>query len=151
MIKFDRFGRWPTIEELFQTDQEHRFLPKGPEQVDHWQRKISNRAVPQSDPRFPWGFLICQAYRGNVPTITKEEIRSAYPYNLKGEILEENAKILAQGLHPDPSAVEKSNKEHAILEDLESSHHDEKPDWLGTMQDARERLLPMIMKWTVLR
>jgi hypothetical protein len=142
--RFDRYGRWPTIEELFQVGQEHRFLPKALGQLDHWQRRIPNRAVLQSDPRYPWGLLIYQAYKGEITGVSKEAIQSTYPYNLKEEILEENAKILAQGLHPDRSATEKSNQEHAILEELESSHHDDTPDWRGTLKDARERLLPML-------
>jgi hypothetical protein len=98
----------------------------------------------QSDPRYPWELLIYQAYKGEMPEVTKEAIQSTYPYNLKEEILEENAKQLAQGLHPDQSATEKSNQEHAILEKLESSHHEDTPDWRRTLKDARERLLPML-------
>jgi hypothetical protein len=52
--------------------------------------------------------LIYQAYKGDFPEVTKEFIQSAYPYNLKEEILAENAKILAQGLHPDKSATERA-------------------------------------------
>jgi hypothetical protein len=126
---------------LFQTNQEHHFLPLGADRTEYWQWKIPSRAVPDSDPRCKCGWMTYQAYRGNTPTITKEEIFSTYPYSLKEAILEVNAKILAQGLHPDPTATEKSKKERAILERLESSHHDGTPDCLVIMRDARERLL----------
>jgi hypothetical protein len=132
-LKFDRLGRWPLIEELFQTNQEHRFLLIKADQAEHWQRKIPYRKVQHEDPRHEWGNMIYNAYRGNTPDITKELIRQAYPYSIKETILEEYAKILAQGLHPDLSATEKSDREHAIPEEQESSHHEASPDWLKVM------------------
>jgi hypothetical protein len=140
MIRFDKYGRWPTIEELFQTNQEHRFLPLKADQVEHWQRKIPNRPLPQADPRYAWGSMIFNAYKGDTPTITKGEILSAYPYRLKEIAQEENAMILAQELHPDPSSTAQSDRKHAILEELESSHHDCTPDWKRTIAEARVNL-----------
>jgi hypothetical protein len=144
IAKFDRYGLWPLVDELFQANQEHRSLPLGADRTEHWQRKIQSRAVPDSDPRYRWGWMIYQTYLGNTPTVTKEEISSMYPYSLKEAIREENAKILAQGLHPDPTLTAKSNKEQAILEDLESSHHEAAPDCIGTITGARKRLLQIL-------
>jgi hypothetical protein len=63
---------------------------------------------------------------------------------LKAAILQEQARVLAQGVHTDTETAAISEQQHACLEYLEIAHHEGHVDWKATLENSRQALLEMI-------
>jgi hypothetical protein len=87
--------------------------------------------------------MIYQAYL-NRAVVPYSEIQATYPKNVTAEVLEPQARILAQGVQLDPETTALSAQEHEVMEALESGDHDEQHSWLATYQSHRTELLKVI-------
>jgi hypothetical protein len=88
--------------------------------------------------------MIYQAHLNSNILGSAEDIQVKYPKNLMAAVLEEQARILAQGMHTDPEMAALGAQEHEVLEALESGHHDEHPYWMLAFQQGRKNPLEVI-------
>jgi hypothetical protein len=113
-----------------------------------WAGYVTNRhpagLLSMRTTRFEWGPVIYHAYLGQKEPTPARAIAHLYPPSLQTGVVEEQERILAQSFHPDPDATDFSAREHEILENLESSHHDATPNWLNTIQERKNALLRVI-------
>jgi hypothetical protein len=60
-------GGWLTLEEIFDTGFDHRFVPKEPTEEESWERQIDIRNHPDDDPAIMLYKEIARTYREGLP------------------------------------------------------------------------------------
>jgi hypothetical protein len=88
--------------------------------------------------------MICQAYLDSNVLVPAENIHAKPPKNLTATALEEETRVLSQGMYTDLEMAALIAREHGVLESLESGHHEKRPHWLRTYQENRKNLLEVI-------
>jgi hypothetical protein len=104
-----------------------------------------DRSNPNPDPRFAWATIIYQARLDGSVVTPSGTIDAMYPKNLTAAVLEEQARILAQGVRVDTETAALSAQEHEIVEALEDRNHEDRPNWFLTYRSNREELLKRII------